>query len=80
MQCMWGICGEIIGSRNKGETRADQAADKVSVSAVIHGSTQGHDLDQGLVVDPAQRGRRKEREQGRRETARNRQRDSVCRL
>lgn len=44
--------------RNRGsKMRASKPADKVSVSAMIHCSTQGHDLDQERVMEHAQAGR-----------------------
>lgn len=62
MRCVKLVARSV--SRNKGsETRA---ADKVSVSGMIHCSTQGHDLDQGLVTDPAQKEREGEEREGRR--------------
>ncbi len=58
---MWGTCKLV--SRNKGrKTRAGKAADKVSVSGMIHCSTQGLDLDQGRAMTAAERERERERE------------------
>lgn len=64
-------CVELVArsvSRNKrSKMRVGKAADKVSVSGMIHCSTQGHDLDQGLVMEPAQKEREGEEREGARE-------------
>lgn len=80
MVAVWDRCVELKAksvNRNKGsETRAGKAADKVSVSGMIHCSTQGHDLDQGLVMDPAQREKGGEGEGRKRQQERDR--GKVC--
>lgn len=78
MAAVWDRCVELVArsvSRNKGsKMRAGKAADKVSVSGMIHCCTEGHDLDQGLVMDPAQREREGEGEKRQQE----KERRKVC--
>lgn len=67
VQCMvaWADVKKLMArsvSRNRGsKMKASKAADKMSVSGMIHCSTQGHDLDQELVMEHAQTGREMKR-------------------
>lgn len=58
MSCRAWLLGQVCKpsvSRNRGsKMKGSKAADKMSVSGVIQCSTQGHDLDQELVMEHEQ--------------------------